>query len=271
MSRPLPPPLLDAEHASSLIARLGHAFMVLCHDFGGTLLLALSSLRLLLKGRVDGRETLRHTERFALRPLPLVLGGSIIVGGVVAMQGLGYISRYNATDVYGWASGVSSFREVAPMLLGLTLASRVGAKNTAELASMVAKERLDALSALGLDVVQVVIAPRAIAITLAAVLLYPLATTTVLLSSFLLARAIGDQHLFASWASLVEYMPASVVLEGFARMTAFGALIGTTTVYFGTRGGRDARAIGRAVYAASVASVAGIVGLNLYLTFLGGA
>ncbi len=264
-------PEAGPDEASSLIARTGSAVLSLCHDVGGQVLLAARSSRRLARLRVDLAETLRQIDRFAIGSLGLVLAGSIIIGGVVAMQGLGYISRYNATDVYGWASGVSSFREVGPMLLGLTLASRLGAKNTAELASMMARERLDALSALGLDEERVVIAPRLWAIVLSAALLYPIATTTVLLSSFGLAWAIGDQNLSASFSSLTEYMHWTVPLEGLGRLIAFGALIAVSSCWFGTRGGRDARAIGRAVYAQCVASLTGVVVLNLYLTFLGGA
>lgn len=259
------------EERGTLPARVGSAALSLCHDVGGQLLVALRALSRLARLRVDVAETLRHTDRFAVGSLPLVLAGSVIIGGVVAMQGLGYIARYNATDVYGWASGVSSFREVGPLLLGLTLASRLGAKNTAELASMMARERIDALTALGLDEERVVIAPRLFAIVLSAALLYPVATTTVLLSSYLLAWAIGDQVLAASWSSLVEYMPWTVPLEGLFRLVAFGVVIAVSSCWFGTRGGRDARAIGRAVYAQSVASLTGVVVLNLYLTFLGGA
>lgn len=262
-------PRPNPDEARSVFALLGTALLSLCHDVGGQILVAVRSFRLLLRLRVDAVETVRHLERFAIRSLALVLAGSIIVGGVVSMQGLGYVARYNATEVYGWAVGISSFREVAPLLLGLTLASRVGAKNTAELASMVARERLDALTALGLDTERVVVAPRFIAILLSATLLYPIATLTVLLSSFALAWGLGDQRWSASLYSLLEYMEWTVPLEGLARMTAFGALIGVSSCWFGLMSGRDARAIGRAVYAQSVASVAGIVVLNLYLELVG--
>lgn len=256
---------------SAVLIRVGRATLALCADVGAMALALRASFSLLLVGRVDGRELARHLRRFAVAPLPLVLGASAVMGGVVAMQGLGYIRRYNASEVFGWAAGMSSFRDVGPLLLGFMLASRLGAKNTAELASMVARERLDALSALGLDVGRVVYAPRFFAVAIAGVLLYPLAATTVLLSSFLLAWIVGDQRFAVSWHSMLEYMDAGIVLEGLARMVAFSALIGLSSCHFGARAGPDARAIGRAVFASSVASMGGIVVVNLYLSFVGGA
>jgi phospholipid/cholesterol/gamma-HCH transport system permease protein len=264
-------PAIPEREEGSLLARLGFLVLTLCHHTGGVVLLLREDLALLLRLRVDAAETLRHLERFAVRSLLVVIGGSAIVGGVVAMQGLGYVARYHATDAFGWAAGVSSFREVAPMLLGLVVASRVGARNTAELSTLVARERLDALTALGLDPRRVVVAPRLFAISISAVLLFPIATTTVLASAFLIAWGVGDQRLAASWSSVIDYMPAGVVLEGLLRMAAFGALIAVASCWFGTRGGHDARAVGRNVYGQSVASFTGIVVINLYLTFLGGA
>lgn len=260
-----PPALGDG---AGPVARLGHATMLLCHDVGGLVVLAMAVARGVFLLRIDRRELVRQLDRFCLQVMPLMLGGSVIVGGVVAMQGLGYIDRYNATEVYGWAAALSSYREVGPLLLGMVLASRVGAKNTAELATMLARERLDALVALGLDPHRVVVAPRAVAIGLSAAILFPLASTTIFLSSVLIAAVVGDQLLAVSWYSMVEYTHASEVLEGFLRMSLFGGLIGVCSSAYGLRSGRDARAIGRSVYASSVASMSSLVVVNLYLSFL---
>lgn len=266
-----PPDALTAEEARSWVARLGHDVIRMLHDVGGASWLLWRSCWLLFTLRVDVREWVRHLDRFAVRSLPLLLGGSVIVGGVVAMQGLGYVSRYNATEVFGWAAALSAFREVGPLLLGLTLAARVGAKNTAELASMVARERLDALFALGLDVERVVVAPRVLAIIASVGLLHPLASMTVLSSSFAVAWLVGGQRLSVSYHSMLEYVSRDVVLDGFLRLVLFGVLIALSSTYFGLRAGRDARSIGRAVFASSVASLTGVVVVNLYLTFSTGA
>lgn len=264
------PPALSKADGRSPLARLGQGAIVPAHHTGGLLFFAPRALGMLLFLRADLAETIRHTARFGLRSLPLVLTGAVLVGGVVGMQGLGYVRRYNATEVFGWAAGLSSFREVAPLLLSLLLAARVGAKNTAELASMRARERLDALVALGLDPERVVLGPRVWAITLSAGILFPLATTTVLASAFLLAWALGDQRLSVSVYSMMEYLPHTAVLQGLARLVVFGFLIAVASTYFGALApsGRDARSVGRAVYASSVTSMTAIVIVNLSVSFL---
>lgn len=264
------PPVLPGERPG-LVALLGQRVVVLCHDVGGLAWLAGLLVAGVARGRVDVRETLRHLDRFAVQVLPLVLSASVIVGGVVAMQGLGYVERYNATEVYGWAAGLSSFREVGPLLLGLVLASRVGSRNTAELATLLAKERLDALTALGLDTGRVVVLPRLVAIACGTVLVFPLAAAVILLSAFVLAALVGGQLLAISWYSFTEYLEPSAIAGGVLRMALFGVLIAVSSCAFGLAGGQDARRIGRNVYASSVASMSGVVILNLYLTFLTGA
>lgn len=253
-----------------MIAAIGRATIAVVTDVGGMTLLIVEAVRALLRLRVDARETIRHLHRFAVEPLLLVLCGALVTGGVVAMNGLQYIARYGASEVYGWASGVSSYRDVGPLLLGFTLSSRLGGKNTAELSSMAARERLDALRALGVDVRRVVFLPRLIAIALAGVVLYPLATTAVLLSSFGIASVVGDQRFAISFWSMIEYMDAGIVLEGLLRLAVFSTWIGVASCWFGRLPGVDARAVGRAVFASSVTSLGGIVLLNLYLSFVQG-
>ena len=228
-------------------------------------------LRYLVQMRIDGREWLRHVDRLYVRALPLLLAGSVVVGGVVAMQGLGYVSRYQATEVFGWAAGVSAFREVGPLLLGLILAARIGARNAAELGSMVLQERLAALQALGLDTMRVVALPRVLAIISAACLAYPLVSLTILGSSFGIAKVVGDQRWAISVHSCLEYMSHHVVWDGFIRLSGFGIWVAITSTYYGLSADHTKGGIGHAVYRASVAAMVGIVLLNLYLTLSTGS
>jgi phospholipid/cholesterol/gamma-HCH transport system permease protein len=253
-----------------VVPRVGRATIAVCTEVGAMTLLVAAAVGAVLRGRVDARELVRHLHRFAVEPLLLVLGGAVITGGVVAMQGLDYVRRYNAGEVLGWAAGLSSFRDVGPLLLGFTLSARLGARNTAELSTMVARERLDALRALGLDPREVVVLPRLIAVSLAGVVLYPIGTTTVLLTSFGVAQLVGDQRFSTSWWSFVEYVQPGSILQGLLRLVAFSTLIGVTSCHFGAQPGSDAASIGRAVFASSVASMGGIVVVNLYLSFAQG-
>ena len=142
---------------------------------GALLLRLLLVLRVLLRRRCDLRETLRLVDNSLRDAAPTVAFGAFIIGGIVGLQGLAYLTRYNASEVFGWAAALSAFRDVGPLLLAFAIAARTGTRNSAQTATLAAKERLDALAALGIDPHEVVTAPRVVAVVVAALVLYPFA------------------------------------------------------------------------------------------------
>ena len=156
----------------------------------------------LLRGQIDFREFLRHLYRFIYGVFPIVLMACIGVGGVVALQGLEYVARYNASEVFGWAAGISAFRDVAPLLLGFVLANAVGARNTAELLAWRAQAGEVSFRALGIHTFRIIEGPRLFALTFAALLLYPIAVVLTLVSAIVFAGMVGEQNIYASFYSV---------------------------------------------------------------------
>ncbi|MBM4280828.1 MAG: ABC transporter permease [Deltaproteobacteria bacterium] len=228
-----------------------------------------------VRGRCDARETLRLVHDALVDASWTALVGAVLIGGIVGLQGLGYLTRYFATEVFGWAAALSAFRDVGPLLLAFALAARVGTKNAAQVATLAARERIDALCALGLDPHAVVTAPRVVAVVLAALLLYPLSALVILLVAFVFAGVLGGQSLAASAWSVTTYVQPAVLWEGLLRLAAFAAIIGLCTTHAGLslwqRGDASAAAIGGAVYRGSVLSLTGIVVVNLVASWFGSA
>jgi phospholipid/cholesterol/gamma-HCH transport system permease protein len=225
-------------------------------------------------GRCDARETLRLVDEAVRDAAATALVGSILIGGVVGLQGLSYLTRYFATEVFGWAAALSAFRDVGPLLLAFALAARVGTKNAAQTATLSARERVDALCALGLDPVAVVAAPRTVAVVIAALLLYPFAALVIVVVAFVFARVLGDQSLAISFWSVANYVRGTVLVEGLFRLALFAGIIGVSTTHAGLalwqRGDASAAAIGGAVYRGSVLSLTGVVVTNLAASWFGG-
>ncbi|MCC7072286.1 MAG: ABC transporter permease [Deltaproteobacteria bacterium] len=258
----------------TMLVALGEAVGRRAGDIGALLL---SARRALIAGsrlRVDLTETLRQTDRLFVDALPLFTVASVAVGGVVAMQGLNYVARYSASEVFGWAAAMSAYRDVGPLLLGCGLAARVGARTTAELAVMAARDRLDAVRALGIDPEPAVVWPRLVATVACSVLFWAPACTLVLAVAFVVASLVGDQRLATSVWSVASYVHASTLLQGLVRMVLFGVVVGLASCHAGvavaTSEDRSAGAIGRAVYAGAVLSLAGVVMTNAVLSLLGG-
>ena len=259
----------------SVVAAVGTWVIDATRTLGALVLRTTALARHALSRTLDARECARQTLRFLVDVLPLAFIASLVVGGVVAMQGLGYLKRYDATLVYGWAAGTSAFRDVGPMLLAFCLSARVGSKNAAELASMAARERLDAVRALGLDPERVVVLPRLFASVAVACVLFVPACALVLATAFCVAYLLGGQNVLVSLWSFVDYVEPPVILEGALRMLVFGALIGLASCHAGVRvqerGDASARAIGEAVFGSSVLAMSAVVLANLALSALGSA
>lgn len=259
---------------ASFVTTLGSRVLFTLEELGALVRRAAAVASALIRRRLDGRETLRQLDRLLLDAVPLITLGCLVVGGIVAMQGMGYIQRYSGTEVFGWAAGMSSYREVGPLLLGIALAARTGARNTAEIAMMAARERLDAVRALGLDPELVLIAPRLVATVLLAMILYVPACTLVFLTSCLLASLLGDQSISVSVWSFLSYVEPVAILNGLLRMTVFGAVVGLSSCHAGTgverTADRSAGAIGRAVYSGSVFALTGVVLSNATISLVGG-
>ena len=258
-----------------MIAAVGTQILVILEELGALLLRSGRTVIAVARGRVDGRETMRQLDRMVKDAIPLMLVACAVVGGIVAMQGLGYIKRYSASEVFGWAAAMSAYRDVGPLLLGCGLAARTGARNTGEVAMMAARERLDAVRALGLDPERVLIAPRVVATVLTSALVYLPSCTLVLGVGFVLASIVGGQSMAASFWSVVEYFTPYALLNGAVRMSLFGAVVGLASCQAGVSversADRSAGAIGRAVYTGSVVSLCGVMALNAALSLLGEA
>lgn len=247
-------------------------FLVLCGH------LLWRAVRDLLRFDVDVAMTIRQFDQLCSKALPLVLVGSALIGGVVAMQGLSYVARYNATEVYGWAAGLSALREVGPLLLSLTLAARLGTRNTAELAAMRVKEKITALEVLGVDVVKTLILPRFYSIFLAHIVFFPLSVFLIVLSSFVLAYVVGGQNMWISLYSMQNYLSSTIFLEGLWRLFCFGLITATVSTTAGnqaqqpntqpnTQQESGAAIVGKAIYRCAVYSIMAIVLVNVLLAF----
>ena len=76
-------------------------------DVTGALLLRASrTLGSIAAGRCDFREALRLTDVGLRDVTSTVVVGAAVIGGIVGLQGLGYLTRYNASEVFGWAAAL---------------------------------------------------------------------------------------------------------------------------------------------------------------------
>lgn len=158
---------------SSPIARLladaGQAFVAMGQDFSGltgflgALIAALGRV-LLRPWRFRFTAFVHHLEHVGLRAVPIVFLICLLIGAVIMQQGAVQLAPFGAEPFAVDMLGILSLREIGVLLVSIMVAGRSASAFCAELGSMKMREEIDAMRALGMDVMEVLVVPRVLAL-----------------------------------------------------------------------------------------------------------
>ncbi|WP_257446182.1 MlaE family ABC transporter permease [Archangium lipolyticum] len=216
--------------------------------------------------RMDRRELLRGLEEFGWGSLPLTLAVAALTGATVVVQTSLYVQRFGARAFLGWAAGYAVLWEFGPLLLGLVMAARLGARNAAELATMQVGGQLEGLRGIGLDPFAVLVAPRVVAMTVSVTGLSTLTFLVAVLFEAVAAFFTLGLPVRAFFDSFERMLHATDVLGGVVKSGAFGLAIALVSTAVGIRARGGARAVGQAAAGAVVMGCAAIFLLDFLLT-----
>ncbi len=219
-----------------------------------------------LKIRVN--ETFAQASLLGVQSTVIVLLTSLFTGMVISLESANQANTYGVTDLVGGAVTYVSSRELGPMLTAVVVAGRAGAAIAAELGSMVVTEQVEALEALGLSPVRMLVVPRLVAMVLMLPLLTILADITSILGGMLLAKSVANISYGSFIDSAREFSVYSDFIKGLFKSLVFGVIIVTIGCYqgFGVRGG--AAGVGKATTGAVVTSIILIFITNFLLSLV---
>jgi phospholipid/cholesterol/gamma-HCH transport system permease protein len=137
-------------------------------------------------------ETLRQARTIGVDSVPLTVIVAAFIGGVIAL-----LTRYQLLpgvqlSIIGLASRLMIIPELGPLLTGLVLTGRIGARMTAEIGTMRVTEQIDALETLAYDPVAFLVVPRLLAATIMLPTLVILADATGLMSAYFVSVHATD-------------------------------------------------------------------------------
>ena len=216
--------------------------------------------------RLDVPETMRAIVLFGFRSLPLTLGVATLIGATVVLQAGVYAERFGVRLYTGWAAGYSVLWEFGPLLLGLVMSARIGARNAAELALLKVNGQLEGLRGISLDPFRLLVAPRLVA---SAISVGALATLTFLVA--VLWEAIAAYFMLrlplrVFFSSFSEILRVGDLYGGMSKSIAFGIAIAVVSTAVGLSAQEGARGVGRAAASSVVACCAAIFFLDFALT-----
>jgi len=200
--------------------------------------------------RVSPREVVVQMYVMGVGSLPIVLVTASLAGIVTSQQG-GYQFQGNVPlYVLGSLVVETMVLEMGPVLTGIVLVGRVGARITAELGTMVVSEQIDAYKSLGRDPIAILVAPRVIAGTIVTPFLVAIADVVGILVGMFAAKlttGLGYES-FLYGARL--YWHSWDLLYSLTKALAFGFAIPLISTHMGLRTGGGAAGVGRQTTAA---------------------
>ncbi len=256
--------------AAYLTERAGAAALSIAYEVGGIAVLTGRVLRRLVPPRLDARELWTNLFKMSNRSVPIIVLTAFFAGGLMTLQSAPFVQKFGASALAGWAAGYAVLREIGPILIALMFSGRVGANNTAELATMTVTEQLDGLRALAIDPISFLIVPRVLAMVIALFVLTVLGDVVALLGAALVAHVVMGIEWSTMYYSFADNLAPYDVLHGLYKAIAFGFAIAITSCYFGVAVKGGSTGVGKAVNAAVVAAAVSIMLLDFFLTYLTG-
>jgi phospholipid/cholesterol/gamma-HCH transport system permease protein len=195
---------------------------------------------------------------------------SFFIGGVITLQTGPVLVERGLASAVGGLVGISMCKELAPVMMSILIAGRIGSAMAAEIGSMRVYQEIDALRTMNINPVYYLVLPRMVAISLALPLLVVFSILVGLLGGAMVAATnnridITFQAFFTTLQDVVEFKD---VMNGVFKSFCFAVIIGVVSCHQGliTIGGP--RGIGRSVTKAVVNSIVLIVLFDYVLTRL---
>jgi len=252
------------------LSGIGGGAIRVAEEVGGILVLTAQVLRALVPPRIDGRELMKNLYKMGVKSVPIVVLTAFFAGGLMTLQTGPFVKKLGATSLAGWGAGYAVLREMGPILIALMFSGRVGANNTAELATMTVTEQLDGLRALAIDPVRFLVVPRVIAMMVMLLALTVIGDLVALLGASIVGHAMLDIDWSTMYFSFAENLKPYDFLHGIYKSIAFGAAIAVSSCYFGVTVRGGAVGVGKAVNAAVVAAAVSIMLLDFFITYTTG-
>ena len=182
---------------------------------------------------------------------------SLFIGGVLALQTGPVLAERGLVSYIGRLVGISMCKELAPVMMAILIAGRIGSAMAAEIGSMRVYQEIDALQTMNINPVHYLVLPRLVAICVALPILVLFSILIGWMGGALVSLlnheiGVSFRAFFNDLRLLVDTWD---VANGLIKSLVFAVVIGTVSCHQGliTIGGP--RGIGRSVTKAVVNSI----------------
>jgi len=193
---------------------------------------------------------------------------SFFIGAVIALQTGPVLVERGLASAVGGIVGISVAKELAPVMMAILIAGRIGSAMAAEIGSMRVYQEIDALRTMNINPIHYLVLPRVLAMAVALPLLVVFAILVGWFGGAVVAESnshigVPFQAFFEGLRDVVDFRD---VANGLFKSFCFAVIVGAVSCHQGlvTIGGP--RGIGRSVTKAVVNSIVLIVIFDYILT-----
>lgn len=244
------PPPEDGTAIGRVLARLGETAVNQSKEglellsFVGAATVTIFGL-LIRPWRIRWKPLISQVEATGLNALPIVGLLNFLIGVVIAYQAANQLEKFGAQLLTVDSVGVGVLRELAVLITAIIIAGRSGSAFTAQIGSMRVNQEVDAMQALGLNPLEVLCAPRIIALMISLPLLVFYADVMGILGGAVAA-------MFALDITLVQFakqLQAAVSIDhfwvGMVKAPVMAAVIAIIGCFHGLKVSSSAESVGR--------------------------
>jgi phospholipid/cholesterol/gamma-HCH transport system permease protein len=210
-------------------------------------------------------------ELIGLRSAPIIILINILVGGIVAQQGIFQLLRFGATSYTVSLIGILILRELGVLLTSIMIAGRSGSAITAEIGSMKMNEEIAALRVMGLSPLEVLIGPRVLALVFSLPILTFIADMAALFGGMMVSWGYGGISPVSFAALLQEAIGVNTFMVGIIKAPFMALTIGLIASMDGLATEGSAESLGAQVTSSVVKSIFMVIVLDgLFAVFFAG-
>ena len=210
---------------------------------------------LLRPQRIRWTAIVHHMQQVGLNAVPIVSLMAFLIGVVLAFQGAAQLRQFGAEVFVVDLIAISILRELGILLTAIIVAGRSGSAFTAAIGSMKMREEIDAMRTLGLDPIEVLVAPRVIALILMLPVLGVIANFAGLFGGALMSWIELGVSPGVFQSRLISNTDVSHFGVGLIKAPFFALIIGIVGCYEGMQVKGDAESLGSLTSTSVVLSI----------------
>ena len=197
----------------------------------------------------------RHVHETGIKAIPIVSLIAFLISVIIAYMSAQQLLKFGADIYVGDLVTVGVLREMGVLLTAIIVAGRSGSAFAAEIGAMKLNEEVDALQAIGVSPMEVLVLPRAIGLLIALPLLTVIADAVGILGGALLCRGLLDMPFVQYFQRVDESIGDWTFWVGVIKAPVFALLIAAAGAYRGMQVRGSSRELGRLTTVAVVQAI----------------